>query len=261
MRFRERYGPWGLIAGASDGVGAEAARLLGERGVNVVMVARRQYVLDEVAESVATKTRTLALDLSDPDSSVLLAQATADLEIGLFIYNAGAVNPAGFLENPVEKWRSAIERNCLTVARSVHHFAGLMTKRGRGGIVLVSSQGAWCGGAQLAVYSATKAFDLVFAEGLWAELKSRGVDVLAMVLGATDTPAFLELLDGAAIPMDSSKVVAAAMLDNIANGPTWPPDPPRSVVLSRREAVEQYTAGVAGMLALIREGASKQPAS
>lgn len=251
MSFPERYGPWALIAGASDGVGAEAARLLGERGVKVVLVARRQAVLDEVAKSVATETRTLALDLSAPDAPDVLAQATADLEIGLYIYNAGAVNPAGFLENPVEKWRGAIQRNCLTVAESVHHFAGLMVKRARGGIVVVSSHGAWCGGSQLAVYSATKAFDLMFAEGLWAELKSRGVHVLAMVLGATDTPAFLDLLDGAAIPMDSSKEVAATMLDNIANGPTWPAGPPASGGLPRREAVEQFTAGVAGMLALI----------
>src|SRR5262245_66322625 len=90
MEFSERYGPWAVVAGASEGVGASVARLLGERGVNVVLVSRRQAVLDEVASTVATETRTVALDLSTFDADAALAAATADLEVGLFVYNAGA---------------------------------------------------------------------------------------------------------------------------------------------------------------------------
>ena len=64
--FSERYGPWAVVAGASDGIGASVARLLGARGVNVVLVARRSATLEEVAATVASETRTLVLDLSEP---------------------------------------------------------------------------------------------------------------------------------------------------------------------------------------------------
>jgi short-subunit dehydrogenase len=244
MNFEHRYGPWAVIAGASEGVGSEAARLLGERGINVVLVSRRQALLDEVAKTVPAQTRTLPLDLSKPDAAQILAEATADLEVGLLIYNAGAVNPAPFLDHPVQKWLDVITRNVSTVQQSVHHFAGLMVQRGRGGVVLVSSNAAWSGAAQQATYGASKRFDLVFAESLWAELSPRGVDVLAMVLGATDTPAFRELLAGKVLPMDSSEHIAREMLENLANGPTWPPGPPQFGTTPRKEVVETRSAAI-----------------
>src|SRR5262249_16045044 len=105
MQFSERYGPWAVVAGASEGIGASVARLLGERGVNVVLVARRQAILDEVATTVATETRTIALDLSLPDADAALASATNDLEVGLVVYNAGA-DPysSRFLDQPLDSW-------------------------------------------------------------------------------------------------------------------------------------------------------------
>ncbi|MBL7499967.1 SDR family NAD(P)-dependent oxidoreductase [Frankia sp. CNm7] len=247
MSFVDRYGPWAVVAGASEGVGASAARLLGERGINIVLVSRRAEALREVAESVPSATRTVALDLSLPDAAGRLAHATADLDVGLLIYNAGAdPNPSAFLDQPVENAQSLVARNCVTVLGAAHHFAGLMVKRGSGGLVLVSSGAAWAGGAHLAAYGASKAFDLILAESLWAELGPQGVDVLAMVLGRTDTPAYRRVLagreiDGLADPDD----VARDMLDNLANGPTFPPDPSPLGALPRRQAVELMSRGAA----------------
>ena len=245
--FAEKYGPWAIVAGASEGVGVSVARLLGERGVNVVLVSRRQELLDQVAQTVSSETRTLALDLSEPDAAARLAEATADLEIGLLVYNAGAdPNASTFLGTPIEVWQAMVTRNCTTVLAASHHFAGLMTGRGRGGIVLVTSGAAWAGGAHLATYGASKAFDLLLAESLWAELRPGGVDVLAMVLGQTDTPAYRRILgdrqvDGLADPDD----VARDMLDNLAHGPTFPPDPSPLGSLPRRLAVELMSQGAA----------------
>ena len=195
--FSERYGPWAVVAGASDGVGASVARLLGARGVNVVLVARRSATLEEVAATVASETRTLVLDLSEPRAATALAEATADLHVGLFVYNAGGdPNASLFLEKNVDAWHDLVVRNCLTVVDTTHHFGGAMRERGHGGIVLVTSGAAWAGGSHLAVYGASKAFDLVLAESLWAELSPSGVDVLGMVLGPTDTPAFRKILRG-----------------------------------------------------------------
>ena len=112
-------------------------------------------------------------------------QATADLEIGLLIYNAGAdPNMARFLDKPLDVWQAMLTRNCATVMASAHHFGGLMAKRGHGGVVLVTSGAAWAGGSRLAVYGASKAFDLILAESLWAELEPSGVHVSGDGAGA-----------------------------------------------------------------------------
>lgn len=248
MDFARRYGPWAVIAGASEGVGAEAARQLGARGINSVLVSRRRELLEEVAATVPAKTRVLPLDLSRPDAMDVLARATADIEVGLLVYNAGAVPPAPFLGDSLAKWRGVVARNCNTVLDSVDHFARPMVARGHGGIVLVSSNAAWSGAGHQAVYGATKAFDLVLAEGLWFELKPLGVDVLSMVLGATDTPAFRDVLKGKTVPMASSQEVARDMLDNLGNGPTFPPGPAPFSGMNRREIVETRSNAIAAAL-------------
>src|SRR4051812_19370175 len=93
-QFRDRYGPWALIAGASEGVGAALARELAARDVNVLLLARRQGALDEVAasitESSGAQARTLTVDLASDGAVERIVDATDDLEIGLFVYCAGA---------------------------------------------------------------------------------------------------------------------------------------------------------------------------
>jgi uncharacterized protein len=250
MEFAQRYGPWAVVAGASEGVGASLARMLGERGVKVALVARNPVTLDQAASAVATETRTIALDLSQPGAADALAAATADIDVGLLAYNAGA-DPymSRFLEQPVDVWHALLARNCATVLGTVHHFAGRMVARGRGGIALVTSGAAWAGGAHLAVYAASKAFDLLLAESLWAELGPRGVDVLAIVLGATDTPALRRLVGERDIGgLARADDVARDLLDNLGNGPTFPPGPSPFGTLARRDAVQLMSQGAAALL-------------
>lgn len=235
--FAERYGPWALVAGASEGIGAAYARAMAERGLGVVLLARRQEALDEVAASIRAGTgaeaRAVAVDLSRHDAMATIAAATAGLDIGMVMYCAGAdPDYEPFLARPVEVPLAMVHRNCVTSLQVCHHFAAPMAERGSGGIVLVSSAGGLYGGANMVAYSATKAFDIVLAEALWAELSDIGVDVLALVLGITDTPALRRLLarrgvlsdpDGTApIPgaVTADQVVAEAIA-NLANGPTW----------------------------------------
>jgi uncharacterized protein len=248
MDFTGRYGEWAVVAGASEGVGASVARLLGERGVKVVLVARRKAALDEIAAKVGAETRTLALDLSTVDAAAALAAATADLDVGLLVYNAGA-DPymSRFLDQPAEVWLGMLARNCTTVLGAVHHFAGRMAARGRGGIALVTSGAAWAGGARLATYGATKAFDLLLAESLWAELGPLGVDVLGMVLGATDTPALRRLVGSVRAGWADADDVARDLLDNLGNGPTFPPGPTPFGTLARRDAVKLMSQGAAAL--------------
>jgi short-subunit dehydrogenase len=107
-----------------------------------------------------------------------------------------------------------------------------MAARGAGGIILVSSGAGLVGAPNMVAYGATKAFDMVMAEALWAELHDQGVDVLGLVLGATDTPALRRLLAQRGLlasPESTTPIpgaataaeVAAAAIANLSNGPTF----------------------------------------
>jgi uncharacterized protein len=235
VTFATKYGPWALVAGASDGLGAAFAAGLAERGVNVVLLARRQSALDAVAARINSggrvETRTLAIDLAQPGAASAIAAATSDLEIGFLVYCAGAdPNYQPFLANPIESAEAMVQRNCMVPMQLCHHFAPAMVERGSGGIVIFGSGAGLAGGPNMVAYGASKAFDMVFAEALWAELHDKGVDVVGLILGKTDTPALRQLehsrgqigsLDEA--PPGSAAVddVIAEAFANLTNGPTW----------------------------------------
>jgi short-subunit dehydrogenase len=263
-----KYGPWAVIAGASDGTGAAFAAELARRGVNLVLVARRRALLEELAGELPVETRVVTLDLSTPTAIDELAEATADLEVGLLVYNAGAdqVNLPLLDRDPAEA-RGMVVRNCNNVLEACHRFGGAMVGRGHGGLLLVTSGAAWAGGRGLTPYAATKAFDLVLAESLWAEWGPSGVDVLGLVLGATDTPALRRSLDrhgGHMGELADPAAVAAEAFEHLVDGPTWSygmPDPSGGSpfgALPRRQAVELMSAGAASMYA---EGEPKPGAS
>lgn len=235
MTFVERYGPWALIAGASEGVGASLAGAVAKEGVNVVLVARRQEVLDEVAGQIraesGVETRAVVVDLASADAMATVADATRDVEVGLLTYCAGA-DPLyqPFLANPVEVATAMVHRNCTVPVQMCHHFAGPMSDRGRGGIIVLSSGAAFVGAPNMVIYGGSKAFDVVFTEALWAELHPRGVDVLSLVLGETDTPALRRLraergfVDDAGSPLPGAATVdevVAAALARLPHGPSW----------------------------------------
>lgn len=232
--FADKYGPWAVVAGASDGVGAAFADELAHRGLNVVLVARRRAVLDEVAAAIADRTgvqtRTLATDLALAGASEAIIDATADIDVGFLVYCAGA-DPdfAPFLASPLEAAESMIQRNCTVPVQLCHHFAAPMVQRGRGGIVIFGSGAGFAGGPNMVAYGATKAFDMVFAEALWTEVHDHGVDVLGLILGKTDTPALRRLeASRGQIPSEDHPAtdavpvgdVIAEAFENLSNGPT-----------------------------------------
>jgi short-subunit dehydrogenase len=235
--FLERYGPWALVAGASDGVGEALARAFAARGLNVVVLARRRAVLDAVAASIEAEAgvaaRAVAVDLAEDGAMARVVDATSDIEVGLVAYNAGSdPNCEPFLAQPVEDALMLVRRNCLMPVRLCHHFAGPMVARGRGGIVLVGSGAGLVGAPNIVGYAATKAFDIVLGESLWAELHGTGVDVLNLVLAVTDTPALRRLLvkrgllasldDDSEIPgAVSAGQAAAEAVEQLGDGPTW----------------------------------------
>ncbi len=190
--FRARYGPWALVAGASEGFGAAWARELAARGCDLVLVARREAQLAALAREIerahGVATRCIALDLSAHDTSAQLARATDALAIGLLVYNAAQASAGWFAETSADDLSRALDVNCRAPLLLAHHFGSRMLARGRGGVILMSSLSGLAGASYVATYAATKAFDWLLAEGLHQEWKARGVDVLAAVAGLTDTP-------------------------------------------------------------------------
>jgi short-subunit dehydrogenase len=234
VTFAEKYGPWALVAGASDGLGAAFAEGLAERGVNVVLLARRQGALDEVAAGIADRTgaqtHTLAVDLAEKDATATIVAATDDLDIGFLVCCAGAdANFEPFLANPIETAEAMVHRNCVVPMQLCHHFAPAMVDRGRGGIVIFGSGAGLAGGPNMVAYGATKAFDMVFAEALWSELHDKGIDVIGLILGKTNTPSLRRLEHARGVlgsedeaPSDASSVddVVREAFENLGNGPT-----------------------------------------
>lgn len=223
--FVGKYGPCALIAGASEGIGASLADQLAAHGLDLVLIARNGPLLNQVADRAraqhGVQTRVIVQDLTDPDVGASVAEATRGLDVGLVIYNAGASDrTSAFLDNEVEDSLKQIKLDCIGPIALAHHFGHEMRDRGRGGIVLVASLACVAGSATLAVYSAVKAFQHNFAEGLWAELRPHGVDVCCTPLGMTYTPAFARL----GVEYDPqrhmlSEDVAREIVENIGNGP------------------------------------------
>jgi uncharacterized protein len=195
MSFLTQYGKWAIVAGASEGLGAAYAEELASRGVNLVLVARRSELLQTLASQLSTKysveIKSIVQDLSTSDAAEQVVRNIIDLEIGLMIYNAAFSAIGPFLERSLDDHLKEIHTNTFTPLKLTYLIAQQMLERKRGGIVLMSSLSAFQGSAYISTYSATKAFNIVLAEGLWEEWREQGVDVLVCVSGAVSTPNYV----------------------------------------------------------------------
>jgi short-subunit dehydrogenase len=193
--FLQSYGPWAVLAGASEGLGAAYADALARRGLDLVLVARRlEFLLPLAArltEQSGINVRCLPLDLSQPDAAGMIARETQSLQVGLLVYNAAYSAVGPFFDHSLDDHLKEIDTNVRTPLGLVHDFGLRMLAAGHGGIILMSSLSAFQGSAYISTYGASKAFNIVLAEGLWEEWRREGVDVLACVAGAIRTPNYL----------------------------------------------------------------------
>lgn len=246
--FKEKYGPYALVAGGSYGLGAAFAEAIARRGVNLVLIARHEDRLKATAarlrEAYEVDVIPLAADMADFDH-VKTRIAALGVPIGLLVYDA-AHAPIGRFEDTSE------EDLGLTTAVNVRApllltklLSTSMIERGRGGIVLMSSLAGAQGGPNIAAYAATKAFNAILAEGLWKELKPRGIDMLACVAGAILTPGYEQAENDKPAPGTMAAAdVAERTLSALGRGPIVVPGITNKVgrfvmtrLLSRRVAI------------------------
>lgn len=250
MLSKDRYGPWALIVGGSEGIGEHLARKLAAVGINIILVARKPGPLAETAQKIrdesGVEVRTLQLDIAREDLLERVIEVTDGAEIGMLIHNVGGGASFGpFVEASLEAAMKPVLANAVAVTKLVSHFGGPMAKRKRGGILFIGSLAGNAGSYYVVGYGAAKAYIQNFAEGLWAELQPLGVDVLAFPIGAANTPARIRsgTVDAAEVQVLTPEEVAQQALDNLPHGPVYVAPVSREFFAalstpSRREAAE-----------------------
>jgi len=196
-----------LITGGTMGIGFELARLFAEDGYNLVIVARYQDELQKAAamlkKEFKTEVITIEKDLFEPNAAFEVYDETKNkgIEINILVNNAGQGEYGKFVETDLEKELGMIRLNIASVVILTKLFAKDMLEIGHGKILNLSSIASKSPGPWHSVYHGTKAFIQSFSEALHYELKEGGIDVTALLPGATDTDFFRKA------NMEASKIV------------------------------------------------------
>lgn len=223
--FTDGYGPVALVTGASSGIGRSFAERLAAIGMDLVLVARRVQRLESLAAHLRTMhgvaVHVCPVDLAETNAAEQIAAVTASLDIGLLVSNAGFGLKGDHCANDPRAMTDMLMVNCHTPMQLTHAFIPRLRKRGKGGLILLSSVEALIGCPYSAAYSASKAFVRNLGEALWGELTPEGIDVLTICPGATDTEALARHgIDPATLadvmPPDA---VARLALENLSRGP------------------------------------------
>ena len=189
--LKQRYGDWALVTGASAGIGVEFARAFAKDGISLVLVARRAdrlaLLADELSKEYGVEARAVACDLATPEGVRHCLAAVERLDLAILVNNAGVGYSGRFdLQSP-ERLTAMVQLNCTAPVALTAEILPRLRARGRGALIFTGS----VAGAQPlplhALYAATKSFDNLLAEALWAELRGTGVDVLVLQPGSTET--------------------------------------------------------------------------
>jgi uncharacterized protein len=190
MNFKERFGTYALVVGASTTVGEQFARQLAAEGMDVVLVARRLPLLEQIASEIRAEhgvdARPVAMDLTEDGAVDRLAEATRDLEIGLLVVNAN-IHKVGLFDamDRATKVRMLRMNTELPVLLTDHYGAG-MVERGRGAVVFVNVLNSLSPIDIDGIFQGTKAFLRVFAESLWLEYRNHGVQVSTVLVNGIE---------------------------------------------------------------------------
>jgi len=189
----EWFRKWALITGASSGIGAALAEELAFGGTNLVLTARRKDRLDQLAGRLADShkinTVVFPADLARPEApeEIFIFTKQNNIEIDLLVNSAGFGRHGEF--HAIEKQRllDMVQVNCSAVVHLTHLYLPEMVARRRGDVLIVASTAGFQAVPYITTYSATKAFDLLFAEGLAEEVKAYGIRVCALCPGTTES--------------------------------------------------------------------------
>ena len=208
-----------LITGASSGIGAEFARQLAANKLDLVLVARSQDTLDHLAKELrqqhGIQADVIVQDLTEANASLSVAHQVEELGlvIDLLINNAGFGDYGPFAEGVLNRQTTMIQLNICALVELTRVFLPTMLERRQGGIINVASIAGFQPMPYWSVYAAAKACVLSFSEALWAEVKEKGVKVLALCPGPTESKFF----EAAGVSNDSEMNSSLNQLDSVEN--------------------------------------------
>lgn len=200
MNLKDKYGEWGIILGATEGVGKAFCEKIASEGMNVVMVGRREEMLKTLGEDISSKYGVKHLvikaDFSDPNSADEIFEKTKDLDMGFMSYVACFHTFGKLQDTPWEKHEQMINVNVITFLKCFYHYMGIFSKQDRGAIINVSSLTGISSSPYNAQYGAGKSYILKLTEAVTYEASKTNVDVEVITLGTTLTPSLLKNLPG-----------------------------------------------------------------
>jgi short-subunit dehydrogenase len=186
-------GKWALVTGASAGIGVALAEELAAGGTKLLLTARRKDRLDSLAQRLASsykvQTEVYAADLADSNAPENIFAFTKEkgIQIDLLINNAGFGQYGEFHAIETKRLLKMVQVNCAAVVHLTRLYLPDMVKRKRGDILILASTASFQAVPFISTYAATKAFDLLFAEGLAEEMKPYGIRVCALCPGSTES--------------------------------------------------------------------------
>ncbi len=191
--MRNWVGKWALVTGASAGIGVALARELAAGGTHLMLTARRKERLENLSNELSAKhqikTQVFAADLAKPDAPETIFSFTKQkgIEIDLLINNAGFGRYGEFYSVEKQPLLDMVQVNCTAVVHLTRLYLPEMVARRRGDILILASTASFQAVPYISTYAATKAFDLLFAEGLAEEMKPYGIRVCALCPGSTES--------------------------------------------------------------------------
>lgn len=200
MNLKEKYGEWGIILGATEGVGKAFCEKIAANGMNVVMVGRREEMLKNLGKEIENKynvkTLVIVADFANPTSVENIFQQTKDLDMGFMSYVACFHSFGKLQDIPWEKHEQMLNVNVITFLKCFYHYMGIFSKQNRGAVINVSSLTGISSSPFNAQYGAGKSYILKLTEAVAYEASKSNVDVEVITLGTTLTPSLLSNLPG-----------------------------------------------------------------
>ena len=200
MTLREKYGEWGIILGATEGVGKAFAEKIASEGMSVVLVGRREEKLHELGKEISAKYgvdhKVIRADFSQSGCTDQIFAETKDLDMGFMSYVACFHTFGKLQDTPWEKHEQMVNVNVITFLKCFYHSLGIFAKQDRGAIIKVSSLTGISSSPYNAQYGAGKSYILKLTEAVACECAKTNVDVEVITLGTTLTPSLLSNLPG-----------------------------------------------------------------
>lgn len=225
--YRQKYGPWSIVIGASMGIGAACARRLASKGINVIVSARSQEKLEalaaEIEKQYGVKAMALPQDILTDNAYDNIQAATKDLELGSAVFSAAYCYNGPFLVGRDEQYRRMADLNIFGAYRFGRYFGERFCRQKRGGLLFLGSLAGYYGSPGQTFYGGTKAFEIALAEGLYSEFKPYNVDVTVDLIGAVRTPGLVALMGEKIcdeMKAADENVVGNECIDSLGQGPT-----------------------------------------